>query len=64
VFDAVKLAFAAALQHGFVAILIISVLAVLAAFFLKDLPMTQLSANETETSEAEGESEVDAPVVI
>jgi len=44
--------------------LIISVLAVLTAFFLKDLPMTRWSINETSASEAESVSEEEMPVVI
>ena len=59
-----RLAFAAALQYGFVTMLIISVLAVLTAFFLKDLPMTRWSINETSASEAESVSEEEMPVVI
>ena len=39
VFDALRLSFAVALQHGFMTILVFCGLAIIATFFLKDVPM-------------------------
>jgi hypothetical protein len=39
VFEALRLSFAVALQHGFITILVFCVLAIIATFFLKDVPM-------------------------
>jgi hypothetical protein len=39
VFEALRLSFAVALQHGFITILVFCVLAIAATFFLKDVPM-------------------------
>ncbi|QBD77098.1 DHA2 family efflux MFS transporter permease subunit [Ktedonosporobacter rubrisoli] len=41
-----KLSFAGALQHGFVAVLIFAVIALLATFFLKDVPFVVRQGNE------------------
>lgn len=43
VFEALKLSLTVAIQHGFVTVLIFSVVAILATFFLKDVPMAQQS---------------------
>jgi len=39
VFEALRLSFAVALQHGFITILVFCILAIIATFFLKDVPM-------------------------
>ncbi len=41
VFEALRLSFAVAIQHGFVTILVFCILAIVATFFLKDVPMKQ-----------------------
>ncbi|GHO46159.1 MDR family MFS transporter [Ktedonospora formicarum] len=46
-----KLQFAGALQHGFIAVLIFTVIALLATFFLKDIPITT-STEEAISEEA------------
>jgi EmrB/QacA subfamily drug resistance transporter len=53
-----KLALAGALQHGFVAVLVFAVIALLTTFFLKDVPFTTSTPNQTtedtrETAEKE-----------
>jgi EmrB/QacA subfamily drug resistance transporter len=64
VFEALRLSLAVAIQHGLVAVLLFCVAALVATFFLKDVPMMQQQPGD-ETGEAieAGESEVDAPVV-
>jgi MFS family permease len=47
-----KLQFAGALQHGFIAVLIFAAMALLATFFLKDVPLGTTSKQET-TEEAD-----------
>ena len=64
VFEALRLSLAVALQHGFLAVLLFCVAALLATFFLKDVPMTQQQPGE-EADEARevGESEVDVSMI-
>jgi EmrB/QacA subfamily drug resistance transporter len=64
VFEALRLSLAVAVQHGFIAILLFSVAALVATFFLKDMPMTQQQPGE-ESDEAReaGESEVDVSMI-
>jgi EmrB/QacA subfamily drug resistance transporter len=47
VFEALKLSFAVAIQHGFVTVVFFCAAAIMAALFLKDVPMTQQSSAET-----------------
>jgi len=64
VFEALRLSLAVAIQHGLVAVLLFCVAALVATFFLKDVPMMQQQPGD-EAGEAieAGVSEVDAPVV-
>jgi hypothetical protein len=64
VFEALRLSLAVALQHGFLAVLLFCVAALLAMFFLKDVPMTQQQpGEEADKAREAGESEVDVPVI-
>ncbi len=60
VFEALRLSLAVAIQHGFVAVLLFCVAALVATFFLKDVPMSQQQPDEVKKA---GESEVDMPVI-
>ncbi len=62
VFEALRLSLALAIQHGFVAVLIFSLLALLTTFFLKDIPLAQRYRSESGELEAV-ESEAEAPVI-
>ena len=64
VFETLRLSLAVALQHGFIAVLLFSISALVATFFLKDVSMTQQQPVEEadEVMEA-GESEVDLSVI-
>jgi EmrB/QacA subfamily drug resistance transporter len=62
VFEALRLSLALAIQHGFVAVLIFSLLALLTTFFLKDIPLAQRYRSESGELEAV-ESEDEAPVI-
>ena len=64
VFEALRLSLAVSIQHGLVAVLLFCVAALVATFFLKDVPMMQQQPGD-EAGEAieAGESGVDAPVV-
>ena len=64
VFEALRLSLAVAVQHGFIAILLFSVAALVATFFQKDVPMTQQQPGE-ESDEAReaGVSEVDVSMI-
>jgi EmrB/QacA subfamily drug resistance transporter len=64
VFETLRLSLAVAIQHGLIAVLVFCGAIVLAAFFLKDVPMMQQQpVDETGEAKEAGESEVDAPVV-
>jgi hypothetical protein len=64
VFEALRLSLAVALQHGFLAVLLFCVAALVATFFLKDVPMTQQQPGEEADVEREaGESEVDVSMI-
>jgi hypothetical protein len=52
VFEALRLSPALGIQHGFVAILIFSLLALVTTFFLKDIPLVQRYQSEASTTEA------------
>lgn len=64
VFEALRFSLAVALQHGFLAVLLFCVAALVATFFLKDVPMTEQQPGEEdeETMEVE-KSEVDVPMM-
>jgi EmrB/QacA subfamily drug resistance transporter len=63
VFDALRLSFAVALQHGFATILIFCVLAIIATFFLKDVPMKkQYDEAPPETGATSGQEENTVPI--
>jgi EmrB/QacA subfamily drug resistance transporter len=63
VFDALRLSFAVALQHGFATILIFCVLAIIATFFLKDVPMKkQYDEAPPETGATSGQEENAVPI--
>ncbi|HEY6411183.1 MAG TPA: hypothetical protein VIY29_27305, partial [Ktedonobacteraceae bacterium] len=51
VFEALRLSLAVATQHGFITVLVFCALALLVTFFLKDVPMTQQSAEEHDKDE-------------
>jgi expansin (peptidoglycan-binding protein) len=46
-------ALAGALQHGFIAVLVFAVIALLTAFFLKDVPFVTTSEGEASTEDVE-----------
>jgi EmrB/QacA subfamily drug resistance transporter len=48
VFEALRLSFAVAIQHGFITVLIFCGAAILVTFFLKDVPMVQLAREGNE----------------
>ena len=63
VFDALRLSFAVALQHGFITILVFCALAIIATFFLKDVPMKkQYDDAPTETGVPIEQAENAAPL--
>lgn len=62
VFEALRLSLAVAIQYGFVAVFVFCVGAILAAFFLKDVRMTQQSTGEASESGATGQGE-EVPMV-
>ncbi len=63
VFDALRLSFAVALQHGFITILVFCALAIIATFFLKDVPMKkQYDDAPTETGAPIEQAENAAPL--
>ena len=63
VFDALRLSFAVALQHGFITILVFCALAVIATFFLKDVPMKkQYDDAPAETAASTEQAENAAPL--
>ncbi len=62
VFDALRLSLALGIQHGFVAVLIFSLLALVTTFFLKDIPLVQRYQSESpETAALATENEM--PVI-
>lgn len=63
VFAALKESLAVAIQHGFIAVLIFSGATILAAFFLKDLPLTQRSEYQNKETGEAAQSEVDTPAL-
>src|SRR5439155_16097389 len=64
VFELLRLSLAVALQHGFIAVLLFSIAALVATFFLKDVPMSQQQPAEEADEESEvRESQVDVPVI-
>src|SRR6266480_7577131 len=52
VFEALRLSLAVAIQHGFIAVLVFCGATILAAFFLKDLPMSQQSSEASDETGA------------
>ena len=64
VFELLRLSLAVALQHGFMTVLLFSIAALVATFFLKDVPMTQQQPDMEADEEREAnESEVDVSVM-
>jgi hypothetical protein len=64
VFEALRLSLSVAVQHGFTAVLLFSIVALVATFFLNDVPMIQQQTGEEAGEESEaGESEVDMPAI-
>ena len=63
VFAALKESLAVAIQHGFITVFIFSTATIVAAFFLKDLPLTQRSEYHGEETGEAAQSEVDAPAL-
>jgi len=64
VFELLRLSLAVALQHGFIAVLLFSIAALVATFFLKDVPMAQQQPGEEADEESEAhESEVDVSMI-
>ncbi len=63
VFAALKESLAVAIQHGFIAVFIFSAATIVAAFFLKDLPLTQRSEYHGEEAGEAARSEVDTPAL-
>lgn len=63
VFAALKESLAVAIQHGFITVFIFSAATIVAAFFLKDLPLTQRSEYHGEEAGDAAQSEVDAPAL-
>ena len=57
VFAALKLSLAYAVQHGFIAVLVICGVIIVATFFLKDVPMIQQPGEATDETEMTPESE-------
>ena len=65
VFELLRLSLAVALQHGFMAVLVFSIAALVATFFLKDVPMTeQQPGSETDEVREASESKVDVSVML
>ncbi|HLI07156.1 MAG TPA: MDR family MFS transporter [Ktedonobacteraceae bacterium] len=62
VFDALRLSLALGIQHGFVAVLIFSLLALVTTFFLKDIPLVQRYRPEASEAGASAE-ENEMPVI-
>ena len=63
VFEALRLSFAVALQHGFITILVFCILAIIATFFLKDVPMKkQYDEAPAEKGAPAGKEENAAPL--
>ncbi len=60
VFEALRLSLALAIQHGFVAVLVFSLLALVTTFFLKDIPLAQHYRRESGELEA---VESEAPAI-
>src|SRR2546421_3705913 len=63
VFEALRLSLAVAIQHGFIAVLVFCAATILAAFFLKDVPMVQQSSEAFDETGAAVESEEDLSVI-
>lgn len=64
VFEALRLSLAVALQHGFLAVLLFCIAALVATFFLKDVPMTELQPGEEGDEAMEVENrEVNVPMI-
>src|SRR5579863_9915095 len=63
VFAALKESLTVAIQHGFIAVFIFSAATIVAAFFLKDLPLTQRSEYHGEDAGEAAQSEIDAPAL-
>lgn len=63
VFEALKLSLAVAIQHGFVTILFFCIVTIVAAFFLKDVPLAKEFRQESGKVDAVEGSEKDVPVV-
>lgn len=63
VFEALRLSLAVAIQHSFIAVLLFSVAALVATFFLKDIPLVQRSQYTSNEAGKTTESENEVPVV-
>ncbi len=63
VFEALRLSLAFALQHGFVAVLFFCGAAIVATFFLKDVPMAKQLSEEPGEAGAAAEHEEDVPMI-
>ena len=66
VFEALRLSFAVAIQHGFITVLIFCGAAILVTFFLKDVPMVQVAREgneETGVEKGQEEQEEDVNVL-
>ena len=57
VFELLRQSLAVALQHGFIAVLLFCIAALVATFFLKDVPMTQQQPADETDEVVESESE-------
>ena len=63
VFEALRLSLAFAIQHGLVAVLFFCAAAILATFFLKDVPMAQQSPEAPAEADVAAENEEDVPMI-
>ena len=64
VFEVLRLSLALALQRGFTAVLLYSIAALVATFYVKNVPMIQQQPGEEAGEESEaGDSEVDTPAI-
>ncbi|HJT58144.1 MAG TPA: hypothetical protein VJ761_16690, partial [Ktedonobacteraceae bacterium] len=62
VFDALRLSLAVAIQHGFVTILFFCIVTIVAAFFLKDVPLAREFRQESGKADATTASEKDVSI--
>lgn len=61
IFSSLKVALAAAIQHGFTVVLILGILAFLASFFLKDIPLAERAPLAPEAIEASTDKQAILP---